>query len=705
LTATALVIGTDLTILTDASEDVIVQANAVSGNAEVLIDGTVLTAGSTIPAVSLTSLTSITGSDNNQVDLSLISAGVFTSLTTIDVDSGDGDDVIIGTSDVSSTLAGGDGNDSITGGGSAEIIRGGDGQDMIDGGAGNDDINAGDGDDSVLAGTGDDTVTGDDGDDTIRGGEGNDSILANNGADSIFGELGDDTLNGDGGFDSISGGDGNDVILAGADNDTVSGGLGNDTVNGQSGDDSIDGNEGDDSLNGQAGQDSMNGNDVVNGNSGNGQVAGQAGDDSIYGGSGSDSLFGDGLDTVSSAVGNDRINGNSGDDTIIGGSGSDLLNGGTGDDLVRSTFELSAAEVLPPPPPIPPAPGPMLPPPGTALDDAVDSGGGTNVGNNVTLTNGTAETNVDIQSIGPAGDFRTALYNPVGAQPSADTTFDSEIYFRTATIGARQTLQSQASNVSTIRSTGTEANSSFSIGNLTFTLTQLLEPLFDDMSTLVGTLFTQTYRITNSGTVVENFDLVRYMDGDLLFDGTLIDGGGFLTTTNNELILFETDAGGNQSSDTTFLGVTGIGGTEPATDRFSVESCCVTFAQDGTPLSDAVMNNNDGDDFVDIGLEFDVSLAMRNVFSIPVGGMTTYSTHTIFGSGAPDSTGGPPPNVAPTATDDTAALSTTTGGMVTFDAVSNDNDPDGALDFSTGVTAVPPADLEGRGNQWTLIWL
>jgi hypothetical protein len=25
--------------------------------------------------------------------------------------------------------------------------------------------------------------------------------------------------------------------------------------------------------------------------------------------------------------------------------------------------------------------------------------------------------------------------------------------------------------------------------------------------------------------------------------------------------------------------------------------------------------------------------------------------------------------------------------------------------IAAGVTAVPPADLEGRGNQWTLIWL
>ena len=38
LTATALVIGTELTVLTDAAEDVTVQANATTGRAEVLIN-------------------------------------------------------------------------------------------------------------------------------------------------------------------------------------------------------------------------------------------------------------------------------------------------------------------------------------------------------------------------------------------------------------------------------------------------------------------------------------------------------------------------------------------------------------------------------------------------------------------------------------------------------------------------------------------
>ena len=336
LTASALVIGTELTILTDADEAITVQANATSGNAEVQIDGVVLGSGSTIPAGSLTGLTIFAGAGNNQIDLSGINAGVFTSLTSISVDAGDGDDTVIGAADVANALAGGDGNDSITGGSAADTLNGDDGQDTIDAGDGSDEINAGDGDDSVTAGAGNDTIIGDDGDDTVFGGDGDDSIIANNGADSLFGEAGNDTLNGDGGFDSISGGDGDDVVFAGADEDTVSGGIGNDTINGQGGDDSLDGDEGNDRINGQTGKDTIgggDGNDIVNGNGGDDSLLGNDGNDTIYGGSGDDDANG--------GLGDDRMRGNSGNDTLCGGLGTDNINGDTGDDLIFSACEIA----------------------------------------------------------------------------------------------------------------------------------------------------------------------------------------------------------------------------------------------------------------------------------------------------------------------------------------------------------------------------
>ncbi|MDA0284040.1 MAG: hypothetical protein O3B86_11875, partial [Planctomycetota bacterium] len=335
LTATALTIGTDVTVLTDANEKVVVTPNATTGRAEVFINDVVLSSGSSVPAASLTGLTIITGSGDNRIDLSGITSAVFTSLASIEVDSGDGDDTILGAADITSTLAGGDGNDSIVGGTAADVIRGNDGQDTIESGDGDDDINAGDGDDSVVAGAGNDTITGDDGEDTIFGGDGDDSVIANNGADVIFGEAGNDTINGDGGFDSIDGGDGNDLILGGADNDTVSGGLGDDTINGQSGNDSINGDDGNDSIIGQGGRDTLNGdagNDIINGNAGDDSLLGNDGNDTIFGGSGNDDADG--------GLGDDTIRGNSGDDTLCGGRGFDLIAGDTGNDLITSICEV-----------------------------------------------------------------------------------------------------------------------------------------------------------------------------------------------------------------------------------------------------------------------------------------------------------------------------------------------------------------------------
>ena len=382
------------------------------------------------------------------------------------------------------------------------------------------------------------------------------------------------------------------------------------------------------------------------------------------------------------------IFGNAGDDTLIGVNGADMLDGGSGNDLVRSTFE-AATMVVAPPPPQPPAPPTPPPTGGNVLDDAVDSGGGVDVGASHQLTNGTADATVDISVVDAFGEFRNADYNPVGPMPAADTTFDSAVYFRSGPTGTRLELSNAGSGESTIRGLPTEANSTFNVGNLAFTLTQLLEPLMDPMGVMNGTLLTQSYRITNTGGAQEDFDLVRYMDGDLLFDGSLIDGGGFFLLPNGDLILFETDAGGTAMTDTTFLGLTGFGGTTPMADRFSVESCCSTFVSNGVPLSDAVMNDGDGDGFIDVGQEFDVALGIRNVYSLMPGDSDIFTTHTLFGSGSP---GSAVTNAAPIAVDDTSAILVGVSSSVTFDVVSNDSDPDGVPVFATVSIVTPPTN-------------
>lgn len=691
-----------LQVFTDAGESVTVRENpTVSGLLDVQINGAPGPGTPVLPTSSITAISIINSDGDNNVDLSGVATTNFPALTSVLIDTGNGDDTITGTADLADTILAGDGNDVITGGTAGNNIDGGDGNDTIMAAEGDDTIDAGDGDDQVQGNEGNDSILGDDGDDVILGGDGNDTVRAGDGSDTVSGELGADSLFGDLGNDTINGGDDNDSLFGGGQADSITGGLGDDFILANSGNDIVDAGDGNDFSRGGSGNDSITGGlgtDNIIGDNGDDTIIGNDGDDTLRGGGGNDSLLGDGVDTLATETGNDMIFGNAGDDTLIGVMGADMLDGGSGNDLVRSTFDISAVEA-PAPPPAPVAPPPTTGGGSSILDDAIDSGGGTDVGAMATLlTNGPgdASVNVTLNAVGEFGssssDFSVtdANYDPVGALTPAGTTFESYVFYRNATTGPRQEIRLAATNISTIRASATEANSTFMIGSLNFTLTQLIEPINDLSGTQIGSLLTQTYTINNAGTAAEFFEFIRYLDGDLDFDGSISDGGGRLFTVNNEEILFETDAGGSGATDTTFVGITGFGGTEPTMGRFDIVLYDVTSSlRAGTNLSDTIINDGDGDQFIDVGGEDDVTLNLQNNFNIPAGGTVTYTTHTLFGSGAPDSA---IMNGAPVANDDSGALAVGISSSLTLDIVSNDSDADGVLDFSSVTIPAQPAN-------------
>src|SRR5439155_5625899 len=74
----------------------------------------------------------------------------------------------------------------------------------------------------------------------------------------------------------------------------------------------------------------------------------------------------------------------------------------------------------------------------------------------------------------PASTNAGATYDPLGILAAADTVVDSEVFFRASTTSrTRATLESLATNRSTIRGSTDEAISSFDVGSLHFALTQL----------------------------------------------------------------------------------------------------------------------------------------------------------------------------------------------------------------------------------------
>ena len=519
---------------------------------------------------------------------------------------------------------------------------------------------------------------GEDGNDSLTGGLADDTLNGGNGADTIVGNEGHDSIAAGDGADSVSAGDGNDTISAGNGNDTVSAGNGDDSVTGQNGQDSLLGDAGNDTINGDGGFDTLSGGD---------------GNDSMLGGESSDSLLGD--------AGDDTLIGNSGDDTLIGVTGFDIADGGAGNDLVRSAFEIAVDDAIPAA--ATPAPTTLTPAP---LPDAVDSTLGVDT-NAQTITIGTGagdgSLNVQVTSTGAfgIGPFPTttsagAPYDPIGAIAVGDTTLDSEVYFRSSTTtGARSTIDSLATNRSTIRGTSSEANSTFDIGALHFVLTQTAEPVIDvATSQRVGSLLTQTYRITNTSPATSNFELARYLDGRLQFDTSVTDGGGRFVSTAGDEFLIETDAGGLAAT-TNFVGITGKGGTIPSSNRFQIDGALAlqTAIQAGQALSGQIVNDTNADQSIDFN--YDVSLALRNTFSLVGYASATYTTHTLFGTGTPNQV---QLNQSPVAVGDVGRV--TAGQDVAINVVANDFDRDGSLIYSaiqitqqpTFGTAVPLAD-------------
>lgn len=268
---------------------------------------------------------------------------------TIDgIESGSGDDFIIG-SDADNSIQSGGGDDTVFAAGGADQLSVGDGNNSAFGESGDDRLySSGIGRNLFVGGDGNDTfesAIGAGSADTFSGGNGTDTVDYSTGLLSLFGKPGVslslDGIANDGAvgeFDNIEmdveilhGTFGNDLIIGGPNGDSLWGIVGRDTIRGGGGNDTLEGND----FRGDAMLDGEDGNDSIRGDSGNETLIGGAGDDTIDGGDGYDLLVGSG--------GSDLLTGGpeaftiTDDDTIDGGSGSDSLYGGTGDDLFVNT--------------------------------------------------------------------------------------------------------------------------------------------------------------------------------------------------------------------------------------------------------------------------------------------------------------------------------------------------------------------------------
>ncbi len=238
-----------------------------------------------------------------------------------------------------------------------------------------------------------------------------------------------------------------------------------------------------------------------------------------------------------------------------------------------------------------------------------------------------------------------AFYDPIGEQTEAGTTFESAVAIRVGSQIRRTFLTTgNIAEVSNLiipffdsRTTNTTtANSTFTVRNLDFSLNQVVEEVLVEGEQTGSTLI-QTYTITNPSSNPIEFELIRYIDGDLDFDGSIDDSGGRLLRDGQE-ILFQTDSGENPFVATTFFSITATGGDTLESGRYEIDSFSGLRSRisNGTDLDDIITgDSDDSDQFIDSS-PYDVSLALRNSFVLNPGASTSYVTTTVFGSGSPE---------------------------------------------------------------------
>ena len=244
-----------------------------------------------------------------------------------------------------------------------------------------------------------------------------------------------------------------------------------------------------------------------------------------------------------------------------------------------------------------------------------------------TLSTGTGDGSVSVTLTGDGSSANTGngFYDPIGAGTPASTIFSSYLAYRVGTTGNRSFLTS-----SNLLSNGTTATSDIAGTGFTGTLTQSVAPTFQS-GARTGSLLTQAYSFTNTSTSAMTLDLLRYLDGDLNFDGSLIDGGGRLTAPDGSPLLFEIDSATGASTSSTFVGIYNVGGMA---NGFQISLCC--NGQLNSALDNSIRGDGNNDNFIDAGAGYDVTLNLANLLNLAVGGTQTLTTYTLFGSGAPN---------------------------------------------------------------------
>lgn len=225
----------------------------------------------------------------------------------------------------------------------------------------------------------------------------------------------------------------------------------------------------------------------------------------------------------------------------------------------------------------------------------------------------------------PMGD---PTFDPPGVIGPAGTVYESGVYFGplglflTTAVGGD--FGSGLPSVPFLSATDTTAESDFEQAGFYFYLTQELT-----RQGATGSTLEQVYEITNNTGSAQTIVLLRHLDGDLDFDGTISDLGG---AGSGGQVLFEFDSGDDPSAPVTYVGIS----TPAATIAgFTIQP--YNLVDDiknagGIPVEvlNQVFNDTNGDGVSDV--PFDVTLTIQEDVFLGAGQTFTYRTATNFGS-------------------------------------------------------------------------
>ncbi len=286
-----------------------------------------------------------------------------------------------------------------------------------------------------------------------------------------------------------------------------------------------------------------------------------------------------------------------------------------------------------------------------------------------TLSNGNPLTTegalkVTVDGLGSFGKPKVgdAVFNPVGPDGAAGTVSSSNLYLSSA--HAFLWDCGNGHEAKEISRTAGSLVTRTTVGSLRIDLEQRLGPITQGRSTL-----TQTYELENVGGSAVPLRLVRHIDADLNFDGTILDGGA---ATDDGALLYQFDPGDNRIAPSTFVGIAGALDGDAKPHKWTIQKFDYRDEirwPNGIRSEDhrEVHNDADGDHVVDT--PFDVTLSQQwQVPSLPPGASTRFVTETRFG-------GPPRTNRAPDAVGD--SLTTSEDSAKTLDVLANDTDPDG----------------------------